>query len=274
MGSLVSLIPGKTDEVHQKALNKSLVDLIPGNTDEMHKQALNNSLVDLIPGKTDELHQQALNKSLLSLIPSQTAEASSKFLGKKVSNAINEVLNQVAQDRFLWVANTKGNMTKIDLKTFEQYAHAQRHNFITSLAVSNDKKTLVALGNFGSIDLLDAETGNLIKNVAPQLNSPDGGMLALTQDNKYILKAGYPGGVKQFDFETGKFVFDYGKVFEANESPIKTSAIWTIKATPDSKYFFVANEYGHLKQYDLTTQALVKNYGKVHTDSLSAMTIA
>merc|ERR1711988_294622 len=76
-----------------------------------------------------------------------------------------------------------------------------------------------------------------------------------------------------YDFPSGNQVKDYGKIFEAKESPIGTSAIRTIKSTPDSKYFFVSNEFGHLKQFDLASQTLVKDYGVVHSDSLTAMTI-
>jgi len=164
-------------------------------------------------------------------------------------------------------------MTQFDVETFKETAHAQVPYFVTGMAVSNDRKTLITLGSFGEVDLLNAQTGAMIKSVAPSLDSPDGGYMDLTKDNKYILKAGYPGQVKQFEFPSGKVVKDYGKIFEAKESPIGTSAVWTIKSTPDSKYFFVSNEFGHLKQFDLTNQTLVKDYGVVHSDSLTAMTI-
>jgi len=163
-------------------------------------------------------------------------------------------------------------MTQINLDTLEKKAVTNLPYFVTSMVVSNDKKTLVTLGSFGEIDLLNAETGEY-KSTISGMDSTDGGNMDLTKDNKYILKAGYPGEVKQYDFVSGKLVKDYGKIFEAKESPIGTSAVWTIKATPDSKYFFVSNEFGHLKQFDLTNQTLVKDYGVVHSDSLSAMAI-
>jgi len=144
--------------------------------------------------------------------------------------------------------------------------------FVTSMAVSNDRKNLVTLGSFGQIDMLNAETGEHVRTISEMVRT-DGGYMDLTKDNKYILRAGYPGKVQQFDFVSGNLVKDYGKIFKAKESPIGTSAIWTIKATPDSKYFFVSNEFAHLKQFDLTNQTLVKDYGVVHSDSLSAMTI-
>jgi len=184
---------------------------------------------------------------------------------------IPEVKENV-KDRFLWVANTLGNMVQINLDTFEQKALTNLDYFVTSMAVSNDRKALVTLGSFGQIDLLNAETGEHVSTIS-EYTETGGGYMDLTKDNKYILKAGYPGEVQQYDYKYGKLVKDYGKIFEAKESPVGTSAIWTIKSTPDSKYFFVSNEFGHLKQFDLTNQTLVKDYGQVHSDSLSAMTI-
>jgi WD40 repeat protein len=51
------------------------------------------------------------------------------------------------------------------------------------------------------------------------------------------------------------------------------SAIWTMAATPDNKSLFAANEYGHLKQFSIKNGSLTKDYGVVHSDSLSSLTI-
>jgi len=101
----------------------------------------------------------------------------------------------------------------------------------------------------------------------------EGGQLAITKDGQSVLIAGYPGMVRQYSLSTGKLVHDYGKVFKAEISPMKTSCIWTIKCTPDNKSFFVSNEFGHLKQFSLEDFSLLKDYGKIHSDSLSQLLV-
>lgn len=265
--SLISLIPNQhTEESQRMALNESLVSLIPSKTTEQpHRVNRSGSLLGMV---RDTKQKEALRDSLYSMVKDAEQEIALKnSLLKMIPDA-----KLATSDKFLWAANSVGNMTQISLDTLKPVKTTQAPYFVTSMAVSNDKKTLITLGSFGAIDFLDAQTGEHKQSVTG-MDDTNGGYLELTKDNKFFLKAGYPGKVKQYAFPSGKLVKDYGQVFEAKESPMNTSAIWTIKATPDSQYFFVSNEFAHLKQFKLSDYSLVKDYGVVHSDSLSAMTV-
>jgi len=134
---------------------------------------------------------------------------------------------------------------------------------------------MVSVDQFGDIYKWNVATGkatNAITDLRPNSNLS---ACALTKDAKSLFCGGFPGIVKKYSLESNKMVLDLGQVFDDLNPQVHKpeSAIWTMKTTPDNKSLFVSNEYGHLKQFSVEDGSLVKDYGIVHSDSLSSLDI-
>jgi WD40 repeat protein len=177
----------------------------------------------------------------------------------------------------LYTGDAQGQITQWSISQQKQTRKllSPHTTLITSLLVTSDGKHMVSVDQFGGMYKWDVATGNWTSAIVDVTTNNDFSACALTKDGNSLFCGGFPGKIKSFSMQTNKLALDMGQVFDDLNPQVHKpmSAIWTMATTPDNKSLFAANEYGHLKQFSVKDGSLLKDYGVVHSDSLSSLTI-
>lgn len=174
----------------------------------------------------------------------------------------------------LYIGNAKGQISEWSISGQKKTRDLRSPHgmLITALLVTPDSKQMVSVDQFGTMVKWDVATGNAIAPITDPKPSMNLSACTMTKDGKSVFCGGFPGSIKKYSTETNKMALDLGQCFEDlnPQSHTPQSSIWTMATTPDSKSLFVSNEFGHLKQFAVGDGSLVKDYGIVHSDSLSS----
>jgi WD40 repeat protein len=177
----------------------------------------------------------------------------------------------------LYLGDAQGQITQWSISQQKQTLKllSPHTTLITALLVTTDGKQMVSVDQFGGMYKWDVATGKITAQIGDGTSSNDFSACALTKDSLSLFCGGFPGVIKIFSMQTNKQTIDMGQVFDDLNPQVHKpmSAIWTMASTPDNKSLFAANEYGHLKQFSVTSGSLLKDFGIVHSDSLSSLTI-
>ena len=88
--------------------------------------------------------------------------------------------------------------------------------------------------------------------------------MSCTCDSKWLLISGNRGNLVQFDIRNQLVYKDYGRIHEED------SDICCLVVGPNSNYFWTSDDCGRLKEWNVSTHELLRDFGKVSRGRISS----
>ncbi|HTU48583.1 MAG TPA: PQQ-binding-like beta-propeller repeat protein [Bryobacteraceae bacterium] len=153
--------------------------------------------------------------------------------------------------RSLATGGLQGAVHILDPRTGKEKARSQQFVPISSIAFAPDGRIL-ACGNYGAIDLRDANTATEIRQIKTDSGS---GVIAFSPDSKLVISSDYELNADVFETGTGKRLFRVS--FQ--------SQVQSIVFAPDGKSVLFATGDGLNHLIDLNTH---QEFSRIHTDGI------
>jgi len=85
-----------------------------------------------------------------------------------------------------------------------------------------------------------------------------------TKPNKGIISADSRGNVIEWDLITKTINIDGYRDIRRDWGDLQQNGIWAINTTKNGKYLFTTDKRGHMKQFEMSSKALIRDYGNTH----------